>query len=528
VNKKPTIRKWLFALLLSVPIFFLYALHFNYHDATYKPTGFIQWEHALYMISAKEYKTDNAVFLYQYPLDDNTQSPRAFFQPQIFILGYLWKWLNIDPGILLTLFGLLFTLLTFKTVIEIIEKIIPCSKYRQLITVLFSWGGGLLSLCGLLLHFLYFKGNGSIADHIFFLDPGNGGWCLNFGRSLIYPLEAYYHFLFVLSVLSILNNKFVLAALTMFILTISHPYSSSELIAILFLWVLAEYFYIKSGIIIKKQLLLMAAVVLFHILYYGVLLKQIPVYQTISRHVALDWGYKAWHFIPAYCIVWLLSFIAIRNIPLLKKQFSSPINRLFFWWGSMAFILSVHGFAINPIQPLHFTRGYVYAGFFLFSIPAIQSVLEYLNRKHSSILKFATALAIIIFLSDNISWFYFAASKNNTGILLNKNEQSLIGFFKGKNEKGWVISPEKNYALTSYIQLYSAMKGWIPHPFLTFNIDYKRAALNDLVTDSKIDSNWKNTTAYFYINKSDTGFSRHVFQFPLKFENESFKVFQIN
>ena len=235
-------------------------------------------------------------------------------------------------------------------------------------------------------------------------------------------LEAYYHFLFVLAVLLVIKNKFLPAAGLMVLLSLSHLYSSTEIILIIFTWASLEYFYLRSGTVSKKNYLIICATLLFQILYYGLLMRM-PVYKAISQHVSLDWGYKAWHFIPAYFIVWLLSFIAVRNIPLLKKQFSSPVNRLFFCWGMVAFLLSVHGFAIKPIQPLHFTRGYVYAGFFLFAVPAIVALLDHVRSKKSYLLKVVAAIAVLIFLSDNILWFYFTCNKNGTGIYLNSQNR---------------------------------------------------------------------------------------------------------
>jgi len=521
-------KKWLFALVLSLPILLFYCAHFFYHDKDRHPSGLIQWEHALYMISAKEYKTGDAVLLYQYPLDDNNKSPKIFFQPQTFILGYLWKWLDMDPGILLSIFGLIFTILTLRVAIEIIDILVTPIKYKPLIAMLFAWGGGILAICGLVLHFTFFKKTGTISDHLFFLDPGNGWWCLNFGRSLIYPFEAWYHFVFLFAILMVLRNKFLLASASMVLLTLSHPYSATELILIVFMWALVEFFYVRSAIIRKKDILLISAVLFFHVIYYGIILRQYEVSRIISKQVALDWGYKAWHFVPAYSLVWLLSFLSIKNIPLLQKHFSSFTARLFFCWGVVAFLLSVHGFAIKPVQPLHYTRGYVYAGFFLFGLPGIIYLLEQIDNSKRIIYKIVFGVCLLILLSDNLCWFYYNISGKNSGVVFSQDEQDLLHFFQQKKETGWVIGTEKRDDLTSCIQLYSSFKGWIPHPFLTFNIDSKRTALQHLITDQTIDERWTTTPAYFFMEKDDTSVARHSLTFPVIYENGSFKVFKIN
>ena len=522
------IKKWLFAFFLSIPIIFLYTLHFINHDSEHKPTGLIQWEHALYMIAAKEYKTGDATILYRYPLADDLHSPKVFFQPQTFITGYLWNWFPIDPGIILTIFGLIFTIFTTRVIIGIIETISPIGKYNKMLAILFTWGGGVLSICGLILHFTYFKGIGDLTDHVLLLDPSQGWWCLNFGRTLIYPFEAYYHCLFMLIILFVLRKQFRNAALIMVLLTISHPYTSTELTAIIFTWLLVEYYYLKSTEINKNGLFWLGGAIIFQVFYYGVLLKLLPVYSTISQQSTLDWGYKIWHFLPAYFLVWALSFYAVKNVALLQKHFSNYNNRLFFCWGSIAFLLSVHGFAIKPVQPLHFTRGYVYAGFFLFCIPTIVAAFDWMKSKPKFTFVLIASLTIIIFLSDNIAWFYFQTSPNVAGVYFTKNEQELINFFKDKNQQGWVVGPEKRDDLSTYIQLFSGYKAWIPHPFLTFDLIDKKQALQNLIKEGQLDKRWQFTPSYLYIEKKDTSFTNHPFNFPIKFENESFKVFQIN
>lgn len=164
---KNNIQKLGFALLLAIPIFFLYGLHYLNHDTAHLPTGFIQWEHMFYMCSAKEYATGNALFLYEYPILNGFNDGAVFFQPQFLLLGYCWKWLGTDPGTLLMLFGFIFTILTLRVVIEIIALLIPQYRYKNIITLLFCWGGSFpYRGCFYILHYL--KVHGKISALIFF------------------------------------------------------------------------------------------------------------------------------------------------------------------------------------------------------------------------------------------------------------------------------------------------------------------------------------------------------------------------
>ena len=129
------IKKWGFACLLITPVIFLYTLHWFYHDSNHQPTGFIQWEHMVYMLTAKEYFTGHAGFLYSWPILNDFQTTTVFFQPQNFVLGYAWKWLQWNPGTIITLFGFIFALLTAKKTIDLFDQILPRTPFKKTLIV---------------------------------------------------------------------------------------------------------------------------------------------------------------------------------------------------------------------------------------------------------------------------------------------------------------------------------------------------------------------------------------------------------
>ncbi|HMO60967.1 MAG TPA: hypothetical protein PKC39_06185 [Ferruginibacter sp.] len=520
----PNTRKWIFAVLLAMPVYFLYALHFFNHDAALKPTGYIQWEHLMYMLSAKEYASGNAQLLYQWPMLNNFDAGPVFFQPQFLVLGYVWKFTGASPATLLLVFNIIFAVLTLRVVIAVIDVIIPQYRYKNLITILFCWGGGLLAAAGFVLHWVVFKNSTlTFSEQIFYLDPADGFWCLNFGRTLIYPFEAYYHFLFVSAVLMVLRKRFMAAFVIILLLILSHPYTAIELITPLLVWIAAEVFYFKNSAYSKRQFWLFAAAFLLFFIFYAGILGRIEIYRYINQLNSLDWNYKAWHFVPGYALVWLLSFYCIKNVPALKRHFSNPHSRLFFWWGLVAFLLSVHGFAIKPEQPVHFTRGYVYAGFFLFSIPALQQLISWLMQENKKKYLLTTVI-VFVFLFDNISWFGLKAdSKNQAGVYFNKPEYELIDFFSKQPAAGIVAGNENNYPLNIAIQLHSNTKAWIPHPFLGFDIEERRQAVAQFVSGKEMHPMWRGKTVYMYFDKNDGNLQQ-----PPVFENAQFVVYKIN
>lgn len=521
-------NRWCWAVLLTIPLLWLYGAHFFGHDAQHHPSGMLQSENTLYLIAAKTYQQGESVFAYRYPLDDSTNSPAIFFQVPQFLLGYAMKWIPIDPGILLCLFGLVFTVICFRWVIRILDEVFPGQRSVFWVGLLFTWGGGLLSVLGALIHLAVYRNTGLWNDHLFLLDPGDGWWCLNFGRSFIYPMEAFYHACFVGAIWQLLKRKYGTFLLLSLVLTFSHPYTSTELLVIAAAWILLEFSYLKTKIVSKKGILFLVIALAVQAFYYGYFLRQFEVSRIISQQVALDWSYKIWNFLPAYILVWMLSFWAIRNTTLLKNHLSDYRNRLFLCWGIMAFLLSVHGFAIKPVQPLHYTRGYVYAGFFLFGASVLVNIWSstYLQKV---VFRMTILSAItLIFLSDNLIWCYQTARYNQTGMLYSSSQKELFKRLEKVPEKGWVVGPPDQFETTAAIQLYTSLKGWYPHPILSFRKEYKLSSWSHLIQSQQLAPEWQSQPTYLYIPKADTALSSIRFQFPIIFENEGFTVYQLH
>jgi len=89
---------------------------------------------------------------------------------------------------------------------------------------------------------------------------------------------------------------------------------------------------------------------------------------------------------------------------------------------------------------------------------AIIHYLKLVKNSTNLIVKPLFGLILFIFLLDNISWFASNIRYNNTGIHFNKAEQGLIKYFAVNPNNGWIINPESNVKMATYLQLYSAGK----------------------------------------------------------------------
>jgi hypothetical protein len=97
------------------------------------------------------------------------------------------------------LFGLVALLFATWVAVLFYREVVGLeTRAKKLGLVCFFWGGGALVGVGLL-HALY--RHELHVTRVLQFDTGRGWWMFNFGRNLTYPTEAYYHAVFLLSVL---------------------------------------------------------------------------------------------------------------------------------------------------------------------------------------------------------------------------------------------------------------------------------------------------------------------------------------
>ena len=116
-------------------------------------------------------------------------------------------------------------LLTYRQIVGLKD----CVDWLGL--VLFIWGGGLLVVASIAYSIMWKR-----PLKPFRLDPFNGWWFLSLGRNLVYPTEAFYHFLFLGSVFSAVEKNYALSAVAAFLVSLSNPFTGVELLCILCAW----------------------------------------------------------------------------------------------------------------------------------------------------------------------------------------------------------------------------------------------------------------------------------------------------
>ena len=492
-------KDWLFALLLTTPMVLFYLGYYFNHAPFLIPTGFIAYDNVSYIAFAKEYlDQDQLSIFYSNPLSDSGNYPKIYFQVQTLFYVLLLSF-GLSPGFVIVFFNWLGTFLSFRTAIAIYDHLYPASSYRKLFIAFFCWGGGLLALAGVPIAFVKEMGNLDFLDRIFFIDPAWGWWGLNFGRGHFISSEGFYHFLFLAGILSILKQKWNLALVCSVLLSLSHPFTGAEYLAIVAAWVIIEKLFVRNKNIPWRFAIGTVIILGFHLFYYLYYLNQFPEHRSVSEQYALNWRLRYFSMLPAYCLVGTL---ALASFLLAKKKFFiAPSTRLFATWFIVAFLLVNHEMFMKPMQPLHFTRGYVWASLFLLGLPALHAFYERgrVKKQRWILLIFAALL-----FSDNFLWITnsvrFTATSISTAYITKEHQQILDVLKKNSTNQTLIISKDEElpYLSTVYTKAYP----WLTHPFTTPHVQRKASALEAYLSRGTIDTAWKGRDLIFIFRKS--------------------------
>ncbi|MEO7983565.1 MAG: hypothetical protein ABI688_05755 [Bacteroidota bacterium] len=502
INKKG--NKWLFALGLTIPMIAFFGGYLLNYNRDYIPTGLIMEDNGLYLSYARQYlDADKLHLFYNNPFNDSGNYTPIYFQTQSVLLALMMQ-TGISAGYLMIIFVLLFSLLCFRVIIEIYDALVPEGKYRTLGIILFAWGGGLLALAGIPVHFMRPPDGQDLFDRMFFLDPGWGWWGLNPGRSFFITCEAFYHLFFLLSILLLLKKKWKTALLCIFILSISHPFTGIELLSILGAWLFVEKIIIRNKNIPWYFAIGTGLIMAFHVYYYLYYLNQFTDHRSVSEQFSVNWRLRFFSMIPAYAIVAPLAFLGIFKFSKPKLFFQHSHNRLFLCWLIVVMLLVNHELFMKPRQPIHFTRGYDWTGFFLLGLPALAPVFDYLRKiKRGRVL---LAVFVCLFLSDNFLWItnYIRFTDKTKSVMYISPEQKEILNLVTKKSDNTTLVISSDFDLSLLTAVYSKAYPWISNPYTTPFYQQKKEAFDQFILTGKTDSAWLGRKIIFIFNKKDS------------------------
>lgn len=492
-------RLLLFSFILSIPIIAYHLHHYSIGLSELEPTGFIIGDSPMYISNARQHIESSFSIFYSNPFSGSPDSPKIYSQPHNLLVAF-FLFLGFTPGNIFSVFGIISAILCIFVSLKIITHLYPDLKYRKLTFTLLIWGGGLASILGIIIHLWYTHGTYSpeFWTDIFMLDPGKGWWALNFGRSLIIPYEAFYHLLFLTGILCLLKKRWLAAIIVSFFLSWSHPFTGIEYLLIICTWLSLERFFLKNRNIPVPVLISFSALFFLHLFYYLFLLNQFSEHKKIFAAYSLNWSHTYTSYLPAYMIVGILAIYTIYSQKKITAVFKQTHQRLFFLWAIIAFLLSKHEWFIRPIQPIHFARGYVWLGLFLFSIPGLSFFLLHIRKR-----KFTLILFILTFLSDNLLWygskFLFSEKKESFAYISKESSQVLSWFTKNTSTNDLLISEDIDISYLS--NAYGSSYSWIGHPYNTPDFKLKSEQVSFFLKTGHSLPEWKGRRLLILVNK---------------------------
>ncbi|MBV8611409.1 MAG: hypothetical protein JO034_28700 [Singulisphaera sp.] len=502
-------RDWLACLLLITPAMVPYLAHFARRSDRGAPTGFIHYDMAVYMANAREHFDGPRFRLtYSNPCSPSYDGAPIYFQPMTLLLGVAWRASGLDPGRVFALFGLASALACARVALALYREVVGSgTTAHRLGLVAFFWGGGVLALSGFLLALARGRSDPFAFESIFALDPASGLWFLNFGRNLVFPTEAFYHALSFGAFYLVLKRRYFAASLLIVLLGASHPFTGIEVLAILAVWAAVEVVFMEDPRVPRTFLCFLIVATLAHVGYYLVFLKSFPEHRRLMAQWENDWLLQARNFIPSDLLVGGLALWTVRRCRLARDFFAEPRHRLLLVWFLVAFALANHEFAVKPIQPIHFTRGYIWTPLFLMGAG---TMVGWLSRRLSDPRRARgmawVAVAMLVFLSDNLIWFgHFPLQaqcrdgrdvppepNNVADIRLTRDQWSVFDWINREKLDGGLILTRD--PLLSYLaNVYTPLRSWAAHRFNTPDFEARRRELDALFERGTFVEAWDRT-----------------------------------
>ena len=449
----------IFALLAVslIPFLAIPAAHVLSDPST--ATGFFHYELPYYVANGRAaFERGNGLF-YPNPYDSSADAPQIYAHWLPWLFGFATSVLGFDPGDVILLFTVAAAVLFAFATRHLINWRISDPKLQAAGFLLAMWGGGLFAIAG-----VAFAGFSNALRY----DPGDGMWFLNWGRNALFPTEAIYHSLVAFCWVAELRERRFAANIFLLLLATTHPWSGLELLLTINLWRGLQWLKFRDGD--SLQQLIFSATVLFIFLgYYKIWLPSFPSHAELQNVWELDWSVSwltaglAWLplLIPA------LIHVASR---VRESDFSNPDQFLVCAF-TVAAGLALHDRIIKPVQPIHFTRGYVWMPLFLLAVPTFATWWQQLVRSQPTWngRRAIAALCVAVFVFDNFAFSLIQTRKqlSGDGFHLTHHKRALLLELEQHAATSRSVVLTESQQLNYLLPAYANARPWLGHLFNT-------------------------------------------------------------
>ncbi|MCK6508824.1 hypothetical protein L6R29_02510 [Myxococcota bacterium] len=355
--------------------------------------GLFQGDMPTYLANARATSPRFFHLTYASPLDISPQKHDYLTQLPISLLSLLLKagLSESQSNQFLTLF---FGTLMFFGLFFLIENTLQHQTFRILLFFLLSFGGGLAWLSSLLRSDVGFWAGIRFFEHNYYW------WFFNLFRNLLYPLELIHHCIFFWYLLCLINRQWLPANGLLVLALLSNPFLAAHLILI---HALTAMFDATSSWLKKSASL---PLVLLWVLYYTLLLPSSPTFHSlISQHATayktpMQWAdlFQAYGFST-------LAFLLFLDRSFVRAVWAEWVLIPIVAMALVTFALVHHSRLpfLHAVQPLHFSRGYLFVSLWLL----LFSWIEFRTRQghlQKSFSLFLLTMFLLSALPDNLSF----------------------------------------------------------------------------------------------------------------------------
>lgn len=443
-------------------------------------TGFFHYELPYYVANGRAAFERGNGLSYPNPYDSNPNAPNIYAHWLPWLFGLFAGPFGFDPGDVILTFTVIAAFTFAMTTRQLVQWRLPNERLQSPAFLLAMWGGGLFALAG------YLSGGFS---QILTFDPGNGMWFLNWGRNALFPTEAIYHSLVAGCWIAELRNRTKWANAFLILLATTHPWSGLELLLTINLWRAIQWmgtFRTGSDSSAKLRSLLVSVSVLVAFLsYYKIWLPSFPSHAELQSVWELDWS-VSWR---TAALAWLPIFvIAATGVGLkLRDGKLQQADQFLICAFFVAAGLALHDRILKPVQPIHFTRGYVWMPLFLLAVPTVAAWVDR-SAKQPATRSIAMALIAGVAVSDNLAFSITHVRQQlaGDGFHLTSHKRALLLELSRNvpTRSKTVLSDSEQ--LNYLIPTYSSSRSWLGHHFNTPQFKSRSTIREDVFSNNTV------------------------------------------
>jgi len=456
---------WLWSSLGVAPLLLVYLIPVWIAPDGWVSSGFIQYDQPYYVATGRAVFERGNGLAGPNAYDPSPDAPCIYFHWFTWLIGFAVVSSGIDPGNVYVGLGLVMAILFGRVTLALVDHC--CDGRGPVVPVylLVMWGGGVTVLTAVLGNVL--GGRAALTDLMHY-ELFDGWWFPNWGRNLVMTTEATYHVLMALAWLMLFKRRWALCLLSIALIVTTHPYTGAQVLAIISAWLglnlLRPDWSGHDRVPWWFALGLVGLGAAFG-WYYFVFLHGFPEHVAIQERWNRGWAESPFQTLVAYLPVAALAVVRLRQ----DRPWSRPETAFLVSAAIVSFGLAHHHWFIQPHQPIHFTRGYVWLPLALLAAPWLSETLRWAQENQRR-LNLVCGLALL-FCLDNIGWLW-STSRDIAAYIIPGELRGLYRQMDREQLRGTVLA---NHQILNYlVPTYTSCQTYLGHEFLT--PDRKRRA----------------------------------------------------